>query len=133
MFALGLHKPLCTPASYRPVPVLISTNPTWRCAASSTRSERKQTKHGRSGVIKEAKGNIKENPRRRGGKKIVREEGDGSNESTTAELTYGGAISVRALEPREEYSSEDSVPRLKDLRQQKKLADSQTQVSIELT
>ena len=74
---------------------------------------------------------VKGNPPRRVGKKGVREEGDGSDESTSAELAYGGAVSVFALEPREEYSSQDSIPRLKDLRQQKKLADSPTQVLVQ--
>lgn len=134
MVALGLHKPLCTPASCRPRPVSISTNsaasyrlPAWRCAASSTRNER-ETRNERAGGGREVNRSVKGNPPRRVGKKGVREEGDGSDESTSAELAYGGAVSVFALEPREEYSSQDSIPRLKDLRQQKKLADSPTQV-----
>lgn len=135
MAALGLRNPLCTPGSYRPAPVSISSNSrvsVWRCAASSTKNERKQTKNEKAGVKQGGKSSIKGNPPRRVGKKVVKEEGDGSDESTSAEFAYGGAVSVFALEPREEYSSQDSIPRLKDLRQQKKSADSQTQVSLEV-
>ncbi|KAG0567817.1 hypothetical protein KC19_7G163600 [Ceratodon purpureus] len=135
MVALGLHKPLCTPASCRPLPVSISTSSAasyrlsaWRCAASSTRNQRKQTKNDKAGVKRELNRSVHGNPPRRVGKKVIKEVGDDSEDSTGAESPYGGAVSVFALEPREEYSSQDSIPRLKDVRPQKKSADSQTQV-----
>jgi len=72
----------------------------------------------------DGKRSIKGNPPRRVGKKVVKDE----EESTSSgDLAYGGAVSVFALEPREEeYSSSlETIARLKDLKK------SQTQVSFE--
>lgn len=108
----------------RPAPVSVA----WRCSASSsssssTRTEAKQAKKSAraGGVKRETNRNVKGNPPRRVGKKVVKDdEGDGLDESSSAsgEFAYGGAVSVFALEPREEYSSSQtgSVSRLKDLK-----------------
>jgi len=77
-------------------------------------------------VKREGTRSIKGNPPRRVGKKVVKNE----EESTGSEdFNYGGAVSVVALEPREEYSAAvESGARLKDW---KKGGEVRTQVAFE--
>lgn len=134
MAGVGLLKPGCGIVSSCPAPTSVSTNSAasyrltaCRCAGSSTKSERKQAKNERSAARKELQRSIQGNPPRRVGKKVVQKDKDDLKEITSTVLPYEGAFSVSALEPREEYSPQDGVLRLKDLRKQKKVADSQIQ------